>query len=167
MKSIFKYNRPLAVIALVIVVTLALVVGPIRTLSSYESKLERVYDSSKAMSDLMDLHGYATKISSAGSIMGVDTAQLEKSLKALNDSIYDPTGLGNSVTEVYTQAGLVYAALDADTSTVAYMREIDSTMMRLKHNDSYNDAAEKYNSAIKSFPASIFALGKKAAPLFS
>ncbi len=167
MKKIFKYNRPLAVIALAAVVVLALVVGPIRTLSGYENKLERVYDSSKAMSDLMDLHGYATKISSTGSIMGVDTAQLEKALKALNDSIYDPTGLGNSVTEVYTQVGLVYSAIDADTSTVAYMREIDSTMMRLKHNDSYNDAAAKYNEAIKSFPASIFAIGKDSAPLFS
>ncbi len=167
MKNIIKYNRPLACIVLVAVIVLSLVIGINRTISGYAGKVERLYDSTKVLSDLMDLHGYAAKISSVGSIAGVDTTQLEKALKALNDSIYDPTGLGNSVTEVYTQAGMVYASVDADTSTIAYMREIDSVMMRLKHNEDYNSAAVKYNSAIKSFPASLFSLGRSSAAIFS
>ncbi len=171
MKKVIKYNRPLAAIVLVAVIVLSLVVGINRTLVSYKGKVDRIYDSSKAMSDLMDLHIYATKISSAGSIYGIDTSDLESALKALNDSIYDPTGLDDSVTEVYTQAGAVYSSLYAeakdDVSITSYMAEIDSVMMRLKHNDDYNNAAERYNKAIKSFPASLFSLGRKPAPIFS
>lgn len=172
MKKTLKYNRALASLVLVAVIVIGSVCGIWRTVGSYQNKVEKLYTQTKVLSDLKDLSGYAAKILAGGKTAGIDTSNLEKALDSLDKNIEKPTKLGSAVTDVYTQASLVYndtyysGAYDDTTSLTAYMSEIDSTMMRLKHNDDYNTAASKYNTAISKFPASLLTLGKKNAVIF-
>lgn len=172
MKNTLKYNRALASLVLVVAIVLSCFCGIWRTVASYQNKVEKLYTSTKVLSDLKDMSGYAAKILAGGKTAGIDTSALEDALEALDKNIEKPTKLGSTVTDVYTQASLVYndtcysGAYDDTTSLTAYMSEIESTMMRLKHNDEYNAAASKYNTAISKFPASILTLGKKSAVIF-
>lgn len=172
MKNTLKYNRVLASAVLIAVIILSCIFGTLRTVGSYKSKVEKLYTSTKVLSDLKDMSGYASKIVASAKTAGIDTADLEKALSDLDKNIEKPTKLGNAVTDVYTLASIAYndtcySGTYSDTSSLtAYMSEIDSTMMRLKHNDEYNAAASKYNKAIGSFPASLVAIGSKNAVLF-
>lgn len=172
MKNVIKYNRPLAFCVLVIVVALSLVVGCVRTLSSFENKVESLYESTKAMADINDLYGYASKIQAGAKAAGFDTAKLDEALEALAKNASDPTALGDTVSVIFSESSILYSDISysgkvADmNSLTAYMAEIESTMMRLQNNTKYNKAALDYNRAIRSFPASIFALGRNNATVF-
>jgi len=172
MKNVIKYNRPLAFAALIIIVALSVVLGTFRTLSGFENKVDTLYTSTKAMSDVSDLYGYAAKIVAGAKAAGLDTTKLDAALEELSKNSTDPRALGDCVNVIFSEASILYSDLSYSgeaqdmTSLTAYMAEIESTMMRLKNNKEYNNAAIKYNSAIKSFPASLFALGKKSAVVF-
>lgn len=168
----FKYNRALATVVLVAVIILSTVFGVARTVNSYSSKVEKLYDSTLVLSDLRDLSGYASKILAIGSSTGADTQALGDAISGLNNNLSDPTAVSEYVDVILTEASVVYndalysGKLDDTTSLVAYMANVDSTNMRLKHNSEYNAAAKKYNSVIKSFPASVFAIGRDSAVIF-
>lgn len=172
MKNTIKYNRPLAFAALVIIVALSIVLGCVRTLSSLENRVDKLYSSTKAMSDVTDLYGYASKIQAGAKAAGLDTAKLDDALEELSKTSSDPTALSDTVNAVFSESSILYSDISysgkvADmTSLTAYMAEIESTMMRLQNNTKYNEAALKYNRAIDSFPASVFALGRKSAAVF-
>ncbi len=176
MKKFFKYNVGAAIGALVLIIVLSVTVGVFRTVGSYKNRVEREFSSlssGSAAEDLRSYETYAKKFSALAASLGADTSALDR---ALSEYAYTTPfgGVRAELDAVSGEADAVYAAVnamkeaDSDTvrSVVSYYYEMTSTVQRLQNNASYNNAAVKYNKAISTFPASVFAAGKKPAAVF-
>ena len=176
MKKFFMYNRVAAIGALVLIIVLSVIGGVSRTVASSKNRVEREYSSltfGSVSEDLRDIETYAKKFSALAASLGCDTAELDK---ALSEYAYT-TPFGNVRTEldaVEGAADVVYADLTAlqgadETnvrSATSYYYEITSSVMRIKNNTAYNNAAAKYNKVIGTFPANLFAIGRNRAAVF-
>ena len=172
MKKFFKYNMGAAVGALVLIVILSVFCGVNRTVASRKSAVSSRFDKTVA-ADLRSYAEYGSKFASLSSSLGCDVKDLQNALSALDNS--SPFGgSGDAIVSAASKASSVYAELsskkDADEallrSAKSYYYEMESTVMRLKENKSYNSAAARYNKAVSSFPANVITGGGKPAAVF-
>ena len=172
MKKFFKYNVGAAAGALVLIVILSVFLGVNRTVASRKSAVSSRFDKTVA-ADLRSFVEYGTRFASAASSLGCDVNGLQGALSALDNS--SPfNGSGEAVVPAASKAASVYGELsskkDADDallrSAKSYYYEMESTVMRLKENKSYNSAAARYNRAVSAFPANVITGGGKPAAVF-
>ncbi len=167
-----RHNRPLAVAALVLITALSLVLGTMRSVAALAAKTEKVYakDSDKYGSPKADLPNIVKWAGDLNAIsVATDSGDLTPEISALRDALSSPVGQGDKALALYTAASAAYGRITANkdvseaqrnSATLAFY-DIRSTMERLKGNEDYHRAAEKYNSAIGAFPGSL--LGRKPA----
>ncbi len=158
-----RHNIPLAVAALVLIVVLALVLGTVRSVSSLAGKAEKLYAKESdtygsPKKDLTKIVEWSTELNAISVAAGC--GEFTDEIGALRDTLASPVGQGNSALALYTAASSAYARItakkditeDQEKSATLYFYDIQSTMTRLKSNEDYRRAAEKYNAAIRSFP---------------
>lgn len=171
-----QYNRKLASALLVVAVVLSLIFGTVRSINSLSSDVVKSYTNGSktygtVKSDMTKL------ISQAGELLSIYTAvigtddsssSLASAISDLNNCIDNPMDkqFSPSVVNLKNYASSIYYKLEITKeientqeyiSSVAYYREIQSTLMRIENNKDYMNAVKKYNNAISSFPGTVVA----------
>lgn len=167
-----RHNRPLAIVALAVIVLLSLVLGTLRSAASLGRKTERAYvresgEYGSAKNDLTKLVELSAELNVISAAAG--TGELTAEIEALRKGLASPVGQGDAALALYTAASAAYGRITGSkdvpeefrNSATLYFYDIQSTWTRLKGNEDYRRAAEKYNGAIRSFPLSL--LGKTPA----
>ncbi|MBQ2708588.1 MAG: hypothetical protein IJF67_10005, partial [Clostridia bacterium] len=157
----------------------AVPLGAIRSLSSLEKKVEKIYDAGDerggtVRTDLTRLADYGQNLFAIADALGCADAAFAGAIAALRASIGSPITDEDAVTPLMSAASLSYNRIMAlpdvpeaqKNSAVSYFYEMDSTRARLQNNEKYAAAADKYNRALESFPASLFAGGRGQAIVF-
>lgn len=170
------YNRRFASVCLAAVVVLSLIFGTARSVFGLSSDVVRAYSSESktygsVQTDINKLiSGAAELLSIYTAVYGSDAdtlgfASAISDLKNLADNPVDAK-FSESVVNLRNYASAVYYKLEITkeientqeyNSSVAYYREIQSTLMRIENNKNYSNAVVKYNNAISSFPGNIVA----------
>lgn len=177
--NFFKYNRTAAWAVLIAVIAAAIPVGAIRSVSALENKVEKIYESGNdrygtARTDLSRLAEYGQNLLAITDSLGCADSQFDDALKELRAALTSPLADTDAVTAVMNAASLSYNRLIAlpdvpeaqKNSAISYFYEMTSTLARLQNNEEYAKAAQKYNNAKSSFPASLFTGGKESAITF-
>ena len=177
--EILKFNRPLAIAVMILVIAAAIPCGAIRSVASLESKVEKIYDAGDdrngtVRTDLTRLADYGQNLYAIAEPLGCADAAFADAITALRSTIGSPM-TEDVLTPLMSAASLAYNRMMAlptlteeqKNSAVLYFYEMDSTRLRLGNNEQYDAAAQKYNRAIESFPASLFCSGKDRAMLFA
>ncbi len=179
MKKTLKYNVPVAIIALVIIIALSLFLGTLRSVNSISRKVTAKYEVShlkfgSPTADTGKLTGYTNQIIGIADAAGVDCTALREARDAFSVSSGSPFGLMGKYTALCSEEAIVYrqaslSELDEQTkkSLISYHTEFISTCQRLAKNTYYNDQAKTFNSAVRSFPASLFFGNREQAAVFS
>ncbi len=171
----FKYNRPAAFAALLVIVILSALLGVNRSVTSLGGKVENAYTKTEVQSDLTKYVSHARSFAAAAGSLYGENAALTEAIDALDDALYSPFDAPERVTDIETAAAAVYYTLQLDTkadeavkrTATAYYYEMQSTLQRLGNNETYAKRADAYNDAIRAFPASLLAPGRRPAVLFS
>lgn len=180
MKEFFKHNRGAAFCALAVIIVLSVFLGTLRSVNGLEKKVGKFYSDSTSKyvsvsSDLGKLRSYATDLFAVADAHGCADKDFSDALRNLSDVISSPFGQENAVKDLVTAANTAYRHLaaadgvsDAEMTTAKLnFYDIDASFKRLINNSDYNKAAQKYNSAVNSFPASIIVVGKSDAAVFN
>ncbi len=175
-----KFNRVLAITVMIFVIIASIPCGTIRSVSSLEKKLEKIYNagderSGTVRTDLTRLADYGQNLYALAEPLGCADAAFAEAISALRASLDSPITEDDAMTALMSAASLSYNRMMAlpeiteaqKNSAVLYFYEMDSTRARLSNNEQYAAAADKYNRAIESFPASLFCGGKEKAILFA
>ena len=171
----FKYNRPAAVAALAVIVILSILLGVNRSVSSLAGKVEHSYTDTKVQSDLSKYVTHARSFAAAAEALYGDNDSLRTAIDALDAALASPLwemhwlkGVEEAAAAVYYNLQLDGAAdEDVKRSATAYYYEMQSTVQRLANNTDYQKRAVAYNKAIRAFPASLLAPGRRDAVVFS
>ncbi len=161
----FKYNRPAAIAALVLIVIFSVPLGAIRSVSSLAGRVETAYADTQARSDLEKYVSHAENFAAAyEALCGSDPA-LRAAIGDLADAIDspfeitdEPHTLSSLAASAYYKASLltVEGTESLKNSLISYYYEMQSDEMRLSNNTDYAEKADAYNRAIRAFPASLF-----------
>ena len=175
----FKYNLPAAWIVLVIAVAVSAVFGTNRSVSRLEEETVKAYAvdstySGSAKADMIKFADYASQLYAIAEATGCADAAFGSALSELRASMDSPFGSEDAFSDLHSAASLAYNKIvnQSDVtetqkkSAILYYYEMDSTKSRLSNNAEYNKIAAKYNAAIASFPASVFAPGRACAAVF-
>ena len=177
MKKILRYNRPVAVIALVVIIALSVWLGGLRSVSSLKNKVQKAYftdySSGGCVADDMAKYlSYSQKILGIAEANGVHDEDFSSAVSAFADANDSPFTVSTVYEKLKKSADTVYNVLyasDLDSSVrnslISYYYEMTSTSQRLANNTDYNKTARKYNSASVSFPAKLYC-GSEAAIVF-
>lgn len=170
----FKYNRAAAAVILAAVILLAIPLGVNRSVASLARRVERVYASGSerygtVKTDLEKASGYAGHVYAIYAAAIGESAEFERAAAAFDEGIASPFGAASRFADLYRAASDLYYALTLDASlpeaqlnsVTAYYYELTSTQMRLAANTEYAAAAERYNRALGSFPASVLCPGSR------
>ena len=178
MKKTLKYNVPVAITALVFVIILSMLIGTLRSVNSISKKVTAKYEVShlkygSPQTDTGKLVGYADQIIGIAGAAGVDCGALRSARDAFSGASATPFDLSQEYSVLRSEEAVVYGAASrcelsdsAEKSLVSYHTEFVSTCQRLAKNSYYNNQAKTYNSAIRSFPASLFFGDRKPAAVF-
>lgn len=174
-----KFNRVLAIAVMILVIAAAIPCGVIRSVSSLERKVDKIYDAGDerygtVRTDLTRLADYGQNLYALAEPLNCADAAFAEAVTALRSTIGSPITDEDAVTALMSAASLSYNRMMAlpditetqKNSAVLYFYEMDSTRARLQNNRQYAAAAQKYNRAIESFPASLFCGGKDKAMIF-
>ncbi|MBQ8746847.1 MAG: hypothetical protein IJZ08_03160 [Clostridia bacterium] len=171
----FKYNRTVAVIALVITVALCIPLGVIRSVTSLKVRVEDSFTDTQAQSDLKKYATHAENFIAAYEAFCGSDPDLREALSAYRDVIGTPFLMTDEMETLSSMAANAYykASLITDegdetlkNSLIAYYYEMQSDEMRLANNEDYANRANAYNRAIDAFPASVLCPGRTPAILF-
>lgn len=178
MRKLLKYGRTAAIIALILVIPLSIFIGCNRTVSGLARDVRKAYenggDDGVAYADMKKFAGYAENLSAIAASNGLANETYEKALATLRTDAATPFSSSTAAEEVYAQGSLLYNKLLTETeiseeqrnSAILYFAEMASARKRLANNDTYNDAARKYNDVLASFPAAFITVGRKSAVVF-
>lgn len=165
--SIISSSRPLAAVGLVLAVTLSVGGGSFRAVRTLENKTEKIYtkydaDAGSPKEDIAKIADYAEQLNAVALAAGAQ--DFTEELSALRDNIASPLGQGDAVQKLCAAASLAYnqitalnAAEQQKTSAKLYYYDLNSAYQRLKNNELYNAAAEKYNGARETLLGGLFA----------
>lgn len=164
-----KKNRKVAVLCLILAIILCIPLGTYRSLSSIERKVEKEYtakdkygETVKGTTDMLSYHltEFADEYEKA---LGEseNSMLIRKSAEALGDSAVSDEGF--HVDTVKAAVMSMHGELDKldvypDGAKSAYVK-IDSDISILKKYESYNNAANDYNSAAQSFMGKLLGFG--------
>lgn len=178
MKEFFLHNRPAAIAALILAILLAFTLGVNRSVGSLARDVEKAYVENDAkygsvQKDINKFYAYLNELYSVSSSFGEDKG-MERALGDLTFSLTSPFINANAVLTSYETANVTYDRLinsdklteEQKTETILCFAELQSLKLRLKNNEPYNAAAEKYNSALKAFPANVFDFFHEPAGVF-
>ena len=176
--EILKFNRPLAIAVMILLIAAAIPCGVLRSVSALERKTERIYAEGDerdgtVRTDLTKLAEYAQNLYAAAEPLDCADAAFAEALRAMQASLDTPM-TEDMLTPLMNAASLAYNRIMAHptlteaqkNSAILYFYEMDAIRARLRNNDAYADAAQKYNRAIDSFPASLFCGSKDKAMTF-
>lgn len=177
-----RFNRPAAAAVLTVVVLAGVPLGAVRSVHALERRVETAYTDGSSKygtpkADLSKLAEYAEQLYSIASANGCDgegTGSMKPHIDALRQSLASPIADTDALTPLMSAASLAYNRLLNDealsdaqkNSAISYFYEMDSIRMRLQNNEEYAAAAQKYNGALRSFPASLFCGGMDDAITF-
>lgn len=168
MKKFLKYNRPAAIIALVVIVVLSVWLGGMRSVSSLKKNVLKSYftDYSSggcAADDMARYLSYSQKILGIAEANGVRNEEYSSAVNAFADACDSPFTAAPVYEKLRKSADTVYNILYASNldssvrnSLISYYYEMTSTSQRLSNNSDYNKVARKFNSASTSFPANLY-----------
>lgn len=163
--NLIAKNRPLAIAALVLLLLAAVLVGPVRSVRSQESKLEKAFTSSAELYEsvkpaLVEFSRNADRFLDVyRQITGSDDedSRAMANLLATFEAEMNTPFLSVTPAEIGRIAGSLYARVeDRDTEkddARFYYRAMDDLIRKLAHNDEYNKAAEDFNKQTADFPA--------------
>ena len=178
MKKTLKYNVPAAIIALVVIIALSIFLGTLRSVNSISKKVTAKYEVThlkygSPQTDTGKLVGYADQIIGIAGAAGVDCGALRSARDAFAGACSAPFDLSQAYSVLRSEEAAVYGVASrseltesAKNSLVSYHTEFISTCQRLAKNTYYNNQAKTFNSAIRSFPASLFFGNRKPAAVF-
>ena len=172
--SFFKYNRGAAAAALAVIVLLSVLLGVNRSVSSLAGKVEDAFVKTQVQSDLTKYVTHARSFAAAAAALYGENAALTDAIDALDEALDSPFDAPDLLPAIETAAGSVYYTLQLDKdaaeevkrSATAYYYEMQSTLQRLGNNSYYEIRANAYNDAIRAFPASLLAPGRRPAVTF-
>lgn len=171
----FKYNRKAAVAALAVVIVLSILLGVNRSVASLSGKVEDAFVKTQVQSDLSKYVTHARSFAASTAALYGDDDFLQAAIEALDAAVASPLWETHYLKAVEEAAAAVYynlqldGAADGDVkrSATAYYYEMQSTVQRLANNTDYQKRAAAYNKAIRAFPASLLAPGRRDAVVFS
>lgn len=116
---------------------------------------------------------YGENLYAIAEALGCGDTSFDGANKALRAALDSPFGTPLSTEEVFRAASLAYnrilaledVPVNQKNSATSYFYEMQSARMRLTDNEAYRTAAEKYNDAIRSFPASVLSPGRQPAAI--
>jgi hypothetical protein len=174
-----QYNRTAAAAALILVILAAVPLGTVRSVNALERKVEKLYDSGdreggSVRSDLARMADYGQNLFAIADAIGCADPSFSSALSDLRAALGSPIMPADSADALMSAASLTYNRIlslpdlseTQKNSAISYFYEMDSTRMRLQNNEAYARAADRYNDALDSFPASLFCLGKSPAITF-
>ena len=178
MKKFLKYNIPAAVTVLVLVIALSVVGGVNRTASSLAGELSRAYSGESGagtgrFGDISASVGVYLDTAFALAELTGD-AGLESALSAGQALTASPFGDRDAFARLSDAAGAAYHALIGSTDEQDARRaeaktlfsSLEAAKKRLADCTEYNDAAERYNRTVSSFPGRFLVFGKSEAVVF-
>lgn len=171
----FKYNRGAAAAVLAVIVILSILLGANRSISSLAGRVEDAFVKTQVQSDLTKYVTHARSFAAAAAALYGEDAALREAIDALDGSLTSPFDAPGRVSDIEDAAAAVYYTLQLDAtaeesvkrSATAYYYEMQSTVQRLGNNSYYAERAGAYNKAIRAFPASLLAPGRRPAVTFS
>lgn len=179
MKDLLKHSVPLALVCAVIIAVLFTFIGINRTVASAGKAVEKAYSDhdsryGSVKEDVSSMIANAENLRAIGQANGIDVSAMTAALEAIASVKASPVGFGDALDRLYSSASTVYQQIKvgsgadegAKTSATLFFADIDSSRMIISQNKLYKSAAEKYNKVISSFPASLFAKGRKPAAVF-
>ena len=174
-----KYNRTAAIAVLIAVILAAVPLGTIRSVSALADKVEKIYENGDSRGGtvrayLSRMADYGQNLYAIADALGCSDSSFADALAALRASLDSPIAEKNAAEELMSAASLAYNRIMAlpdapeaqKNSAISYFYEMESTRARLQNNQKYAAAAEKYNRALESFPASLFTGGRDTAITF-
>lgn len=172
MKKFFKYNRPVAIVSLVLIIFLSIWLGGLKSVNSLKKNVIKTYSVSGstyvcAAEDISKYISYAEQLLGIAEANGVESKDFRSSLEELKESKSSPFDSARPYEKNKSAASVVYNTLyaklyadesgrDTLNSLIGFYHEMVSVTQRLSENSRYNKAAKKFNSASLSFPASLF-----------
>lgn len=178
MRNLLKYGRKTAILVLILAIPFSILFGCNRTVGRLARDVREAYenggDDGIAFSDMKKFSSYAENLAGIAASNGVASDTYQKALKTLRTDADTPFSSSTAAEEVYAEGSLIYNRLltekgiaeEQKNSAILYFAEMTSARKRLANNDSYNNAARKYNEVLSSFPASILTFGRKSAVVF-
>ena len=156
------------IIFLIVCILVCIPLSMLKTVAKLEKEAKAAYTENTsrygdAEEDVGKLAGYASNLLSVCKASGVDCSELENLVNILKERKKSPIGLDDCYHELKTASSFAYEnailskALtdDQKQSAILYQQEIESVCKKLANNKGYADAADAYNNAIESFPASL------------
>ena len=161
-------SRPFAAACLVVVIVLSVCLGGIRSVKKLEKKAYEAYYTDFALygeadNDIKKMSRYASMLSAVCVAADCASADFASAADAFDKAAGDPYLDQTLYNGLFDAATVSYNLLinHPDTpeqqsiSAKQYYYEIDAAMRRLANNSGYNEAAARYNKALRSFPLSL------------
>ena len=162
-------SRPFAAICLAAVIVLSVLLGGMRSVKRVEKKAYNAYYTDyilygEASGDMKQMSRYAKLLYAICSACGCADVDYAEAVETFDKSVGEPYLSAELYDSLFHLSSIAYNILQTSedateqqkTSAKQYFYEMDSIDKRLSRNNSYNQAAEKYNKAIASFPMSLF-----------
>ena len=167
MKQLMK-NRLFAAACLLVVIVASVFLGGFRSVKHLEKKAYEAYfidfqEYGDASSDMKMMSRYASMLAAVCDSCGCCSPDFLTAADTFDKSVGEPYIDGKLYDSLFNAATVSYnllinhpnAEVQQKVSAKQYYYEIDAIMRRLSKNESYNNAALKYNKALQTFPVSL------------
>ena len=160
-----KNSRPFAALCLAVIIVLSVFLGGLRAVKKVEKKAYNAYYSydenfGKASDDIKKLSRYASMLYAVCEAGGCAEEDFGVAVDRFDKSAGEPYVSQELYNSLYYLCSFDYNLLvngpnvdeQLKTSAKQYYYEIEAIVKRLAKNETYNNAAKKYNSAISGYP---------------
>lgn len=158
MKEIFKYNRPLAIFSLVVVIIVTIFADANLALVSEKKDVKNAYKDESLNSAVLKCADEAGLMFSAAENAGLSVSQSAKdNVEKLRSLASSPVGLENALVRVYTDAVAAYEQKSSDKTVQKHYNELGKVLDTLASKSEYNEAAADYNDTQSGFLCGLLA----------
>lgn len=146
MKEIYKYNRPLAIAALVLVIVITVFADANFALISEKKDVSNAYKDGSLKNSVLKCADEAGLMFSAAENAGYNVSRSAKEhVENLRSKASSPIRLENALVDVYTDAIAIYEQNVSDNTVQKHYNELGKVLDALASKSDYNEAAGDYN----------------------
>ncbi len=146
MKEIFRYNRRLATAALILVIVVTIFADTNFALISDKKDVTNAYKDDSLSSSVLKCADEAALMYSAVENSGGKVADKAKErLDTLRKRASSPTGLEDTLSDVYTDVIAVYEQNPNDKTVKKHFDSVGDVLDALASSSDYNEASAEYN----------------------